>query len=62
MDALPWKLSQETLENILIAVSQAKDERGLFVNLPPELALSPALLEQMPDFVRQQYRMCGSAG
>lgn len=45
--ALP-RLSQQALEDIVVAVTRATDERGLRVQLRLEDVLLPELLEQMP--------------
>lgn len=42
-------LSQETLEALLIAVTQAKDADGKAVNLPPAWVFTQWLLNQLPE-------------
>jgi len=42
------KLSNETLENLLIALARAKDERGLIVHIRPQDAFTPFILNQLP--------------
>ena len=50
MTDLP-RLSQETLEDLLIAMSWAKDYRGLHICLRPEDVFSQEILEQLPDVI-----------
>jgi hypothetical protein len=43
------RLSEKSLEDILIALAQARDENGNPVNIPPTWALSPDFLAQFPQ-------------
>ena len=43
------RLSEKSLEDILIALAQAKDVNGVPVNLHPTYALSPEFLAQFPQ-------------
>lgn len=48
------KLSQETLEQILIAIRNAKNDRGLVIHLPPNMVLQDWVMEQLPNGGRGQ--------
>lgn len=43
------RLSEETLENLLIALSQARDEQGVPVHIPPEAAFTKLILDNAPS-------------
>ena len=45
---IPPKLSEESLENLAIAVMQVKDSRGLIMYLPAEYVLQSWVVEQFP--------------
>ena len=42
------KLSDETIENLMIALAQATDEAGVPVHIPPEAAFTGLILENAP--------------
>ncbi len=42
------KLSDETLENLLIALAKLKDESGLAIHIRPKDAFTPLILDQIP--------------
>ena len=46
------KLSDETLENLLIALAKATDEQGVPVHIPPEAAFTGLILDQSPSVSR----------
>lgn len=46
------KLSEETLENLMVALAQATDEQGVPVNIPPEAAFTSLILDQSPSAAR----------
>ena len=42
------KLSDETLENLLVALVQATDDHGASVHIPPDAAFTDLILAQLP--------------
>lgn len=55
MTELP-RLSQETLEGLLIAMVWARDFRGLYIHLRPEDVFSQDILDQLPE---EALKPCG---
>jgi hypothetical protein len=48
-------ISQDSLENLIIALMKCTDEHGLLLNINPANAFQDWLIEMYPEFIRQQW-------
>jgi hypothetical protein len=48
-------ISQESLENLVIALMQCKDEDGLLLNINPALAFQEWLVNMYPENLRHHW-------
>lgn len=48
-------ISQDSLENLIIALMKCTDEDGLLLNINPANAFQDWLIEMYPEFIRQQW-------
>jgi hypothetical protein len=54
------KLSERSLENLLIAVMKLKTEKDLYIQIPLEMVFTEEFMKQFPEEIQKPYHTLGS--